>query len=206
MSCTDVKKNWKWLFGLWVLFFLPCLIGTVGFFAISLPDFKDYLEEERFYIATACRVKYIDTSGTRHCSHKEYDEGEWDKTSENDNTYTCLQIFVTATFLNVSNKQHVEFFRSYQDARETNHECAVIECKNPEVTDNFAAEVRTKGSFTCYYHPDKLEYAYLKGGLEGFSIMCLVFLIIAILLIVIPLAFCCIDTSFQHCKKYTTFP
>ena len=171
---------------------------VLGFDAV--PDLKNFLEEELYHVETTCHLISGNKTEVRDCTYIE-NCGD-DCTRERKISFQCLRVWVSHKDSN-SNIIITEMFRSYQDAVKTDFECSAYECVDSSKIFEYFREVNEVKKFQCFYHPERLEYAYFGTANHSLVIFTFVF---EILLILIPVTiFCCIfikiNKELQCCPK-----
>ena len=57
-----------------------------------------------------------------------------------------------------------ELFRSFADAKTTDFECALYECKNAEDIPGYIKSLTDKKTVACYYRPGNQKQVYIETG------------------------------------------
>ncbi len=76
--------------------------------------------------------------------------------------FTCMQVLAHYTSTN-GTVMNAELFKSHKQARETDFDCSVLECRSPKKVHEFVKDLRRKESFgmECHYHPEEPQYVYI---------------------------------------------
>ncbi len=57
-----------------------------------------------------------------------------------------------------------KLFRSYADAKATDFQCALKECRGASGIRGYVKSMMSKSSFECYYRPDNVNHVYVESG------------------------------------------
>ena len=64
---------------------------------------------------------------------------------------------------------HPQLYRSYADAKTTDFDCALYECKHAVNIPGYIKRIEARASVHCYYRPGNDNYAYIETRAQEWS-------------------------------------
>ena len=140
------------------------------------------------------------STGDRECRYTHSCGPDYEETCTVETDYPCYTLDTTIV---VDGTFHTaQLYHSYADAKATDFECALYECRTARNIPGYVKDLEQRTSVKCYYRPGNEKHVYIETGdwtriLTEFIILIIftviggIFDLVIIVLILLGLMGCC---------------